>query len=57
MKTEYRTETLGEVLSRQSVTPEWLRNLVDQNGLDATVETLTRVTPFGNYLTSVKVTS
>ena len=55
--TQYRTETLADVVARQSVVPEWLRDLVTENGPDATVETLTRVTPFGNYLTSVKVTA
>lgn len=53
--TQIRTETLGEVIARQSVTPEWLRNLAAEHGSDAKVVSMTRVTPFGNYLTSVKV--
>lgn len=55
--TEIRNETLGDVVSRQAVVPEWLRNLVTENGLDAPVVSMTRVTAFGNYLTSVRVTA
>lgn len=55
--TEIRTETLADVIARQSVVPEWLRNLATEHGLDATVTSMTRVTGFGNYLTSVKVTA
>lgn len=54
--TQIRTETLGEVIARQSVVPEWLRNLEAEHGSDAEVVSMTRVAPFGNYLTSVRVT-
>jgi hypothetical protein len=54
--TEIRTETLADVIARQSIVPEYLQTMLEEHGADATVDTLTRVTPFGNYLTSVRIT-
>lgn len=55
--TEIRTETLADVVARQSIVPEWLANMIQDHGPDATVVSMTRITGFGNYLTSVTVQS
>lgn len=55
--TQIRTETLADVVARQSVVPDYLRDMLTEHGPDATVDTLTRVTPFGTYLTSVRISS
>lgn len=55
--TEIRTETLADVIARQSIVPDYLRAMLTEHGPTATVDTLTRVTPFGNYLTSVRISS
>lgn len=55
--TAIRTETLADVVARQSVVADWLRNMVAEHGPEAEVITQTRVTAFGNFLTSVEVTA
>ena len=48
-------ETLQEVASRQAILTNPMRDMLAQYGPTATVETTTRITPFGNYLLNVKV--
>lgn len=54
--TEIRTETLAAVIARQTVVPDYLQAMLEEHGAGATVDTMTRVTAFGNYLTSIRIT-
>jgi hypothetical protein len=51
---ETTTETLGDVVDRQAVVPTWLGDLLRENGADAVVEVVTKNTPWGSYLLTVK---
>lgn len=44
------TEKLADVAARQSVITNDIRDMLEEYGPDAMVETRTRVTPFGNFL-------
>ena len=44
------TEKLADVIARQSVVTAPMREMLEQYGPDAVVETETRVTAFGSYL-------
>lgn len=44
------TEKLSDVFARQSIITDPMREILEEYGPDATVQTETRVTPFGNYL-------
>lgn len=54
---DIRTETLAEVAARQSIIPEWLRDMIAEEGEDTLVVTHTRMTGFGNYLVGIEATS
>lgn len=55
--TQIRTESLRDVAARQSVVPEWLRDMIAEEGEDAMVVTHTRLTGFGNFLVAVEAAS
>jgi hypothetical protein len=44
------TDTIQNVLDRQTIAPQWLRDLAAAHGPDATVEVTVQDTPFGTFL-------
>lgn len=50
-----KTETIGAVIDRQVVRPEWMERIAAEHGWDAEVAVTTRRTPFGNFVVNIEV--
>jgi hypothetical protein len=50
------TQTLAELKATQSVTPDWLHDMIDEHGADALVKVNRMVTPWGTFLAGVTLT-
>ena len=50
-----KTETLGQIASRQAVITKPLAELIAQHGADAMATSYTKATPFGSYLIHVEI--
>lgn len=47
-------ETVGTMVDQQTVTPEWMRTMVEERGRDAEVDVTRKVTPFGTFVVDVQ---
>lgn len=42
--------TIKDLIAKQLVVPDWLRQVKEQYGEDQTIQAVERVTPWGTYL-------